>query len=109
VGFKADRSDERYGEIYRWARSLAKDNCAVIGVCQASATAENKKWLTMTDVAESNTSKQKHADFIIGIGKTQDTGSEDIRYIHIVKDKCNVKFPRIECRIQPDIARYVEL
>jgi hypothetical protein len=63
----------------------------------------------MTDVAESNTSKQKHADFIIGIGKTQDTGAEDIRYIHIAKDKCNVKFPRIECRIQPDIARYIEL
>lgn len=109
VGFKADRLDQHYGEIYRWARTIAKKHCAVIGVCQASASAENKKWLTMEDIAEAKTAKAKHADFILGIGKTYDQGLEDFRYIHIVKDKCNAPQKKIECRIKPDVARYEEV
>ena len=50
-GFDGDREDLRLGEIYIWARELAKTYCPVIGVTQADGTAEGKKWLTMDNVA----------------------------------------------------------
>jgi len=50
-GFHDDREDLRLGSIYIWARELAKTYCPVIGVCQADASGEGKKWLTMDNVA----------------------------------------------------------
>lgn len=108
-GFKADREDLVLGAIYQWARELAKQYCPVIGVCQASASAENKKWLTMEDVAKSKTEKAAEADFIIGIGKTHDVGMEEIRYLHLIKNKCTGIHSKIECRINAPLARYEEL
>lgn len=49
-GFADYRNDLELGNIYIWAREMAKQYCPVIGVCQAGATAENKKYLTMDDV-----------------------------------------------------------
>jgi replicative DNA helicase len=108
-GFKNEKKDQQQGEIYNWARMVAKDNCTVIGVSQASASGENKKWLQMDDVAESKTAKQAEADWIIGIGKSLDSGFEHIRYLHIVKDKFGCDKTKIECKILPKIARYEEL
>jgi len=50
-GFNADREDLRLGAIYIWARELAKQYCPVIGICQADVSGENKKYLTMENVA----------------------------------------------------------
>lgn len=109
-GFTADRRDVQLGQIYIWQRELAKEyDCAIIGVCQASANAENKKWLTHDDIAEAKTAKSSEADFIIGIGGTYDIGSEDIRYIRLVKNKFLHGEHRVQCRIHPEIARYTEL
>lgn len=105
-GFKADKRETMLGELYQWTREMAKEYCPIIGVCQASATAEGKKWLTMDDVAESKTTKAAEADFIIGIGKTHDEGQEDVRYIHIIKNKLTGNHARITCRIRADIGRY---
>lgn len=116
-GFDADRNDLRLGAIYIWARELAKQYCPVIGVCQSDVSGEGKKWLTMDNVAESKTSKQAEADFIIGIGKTHDQGMEYLRYLHLSKNKLSgdedtnpdLRHGRLECIIRPDIARYSEL
>lgn len=108
-GFKADREDLQLGAIYIWARELAKEYCPIIGVCQASASAENKKWLGMDDVAKSKTEKAAEADFIIGVGKTYDVGMEEIRYLHLIKNKLTGIHDRIQCRINATIARYEEL
>jgi transketolase len=40
------------GDIYIWARELAKEFAPVIGVCQAGASGENKMWLDMNDVVK---------------------------------------------------------
>jgi replicative DNA helicase len=87
TGFEADRYDLKMKAIYAWARELAKIYGPVIGVCQAGSTGENKKWLTMNDVDSSHTAKQGELDWILGIGKTFEDGLEEVRYLHLSKNK----------------------
>lgn len=116
-GFNDDREDLKLGQIYIWARELAKQYCPVIGVCQADGSAEGQKWLTMDNVANAKTSKQAEADWILGIGKTHSEGSEYIRYLNISKNKLlgdedtipHMRHARMEVLIEPEIARYKDI
>jgi len=117
-GFKADRDDLIMGAIYQWARDLAKVyHHAAIGVCQADGSGEGQKWLTMANVANAKTAKQAEADWILGIGKTNDIGYEAIRYLHASKNKLEgdqdtdqtLRHGRRECLISPSIARYEDM
>lgn len=116
-GFKADRDDLVYGEIYQWGRELAKAYAPSIGVSQAAGTGEGIRYLTMEHVANAKTSKQAEADFILGIGKTSDEASQYIRYLSISKNKLfgdedsnpNLKHARFEVLIEPQIARYKDI
>lgn len=114
TGFKADRPDLELGDIYQWARDLAKSNCPVIGASQADALAEGERWLHMGHVSGAKTSKQAEADFILGIGKSHEAGSDYIRYLSISKNKLPgdedsdpaMRHAKINLIIRPDIARY---
>ena len=86
-GFENDREDLRLGSIYIWARELAKAHAPVIGVCQADGSGEGVRWLTMGNVANAKTSKQAEADWILGIGKISDTGYDNLRFMHLSKNK----------------------
>jgi replicative DNA helicase len=86
-GFAADRDDLALGEIYQWARGLASRYCPVIGVSQAGESGANKKYLTMEDMVNAKTSKQAEADWILGIGKLNQEGWEDVRHLHLSKNK----------------------
>lgn len=116
-GFAADRDDLVLGAIYQWARELAKTYCPVIGVCQADGTGEGQKWLTMAHVANAKTAKQAEADWILGIGKVNDPGYDNIRYFHLSKNKligdqdsdASLRHGRKEVLIEPDVARYTDL
>lgn len=116
-GFKNDREDLRLGEIYVWARELAKQYGPVIGVTQADGSGDGQKWLTMNNVANAKTAKQAEADWIIGIGKTYEEGWEYIRFLNISKNKLTgdidtipeQRHGRISVQINPGIARYVDL
>ena len=116
-GFNADREDLRLGSIYVWARELAKAYCPVIGVCQADGSGEGKKWLTMENVSNAKTSKQAEADWILGIGKTNDAGYEYVRHLHLSKNKLRgdedtipeLRHGRRDVVIQPEIARYKDV
>jgi len=117
-GFKADREDLIMGAIYQWARELAKEfQHAAIGVCQADGTGEGQKWLTMANVANAKTAKQAEADWILGIGKVNDTGYEMVRYLHASKNKLAgdedsdpaIRHGKREVIINPSIARYEDL
>lgn len=111
---KEDRKDLELGKLYQWVRELAKTYCPVIAVCQAAGSAENKMWLTMDDVAESKTSKQAEADFIIGIGKVHDESKKNLRYFNICKNKLlgdqdsmpELRHGRLTMIIKPELARY---
>lgn len=116
-GFTADREDLRLGSIYQWARELAKTYCPVIAVCQSDGSGEGKKWLTMENVANAKTSKQAEADWILGIGKTNDLGMEYVRHLHLSKnklsgDECTIpalRHGRRDVIIQPEIARFIDI
>jgi hypothetical protein len=86
-GFDGDRYDLELKKAYAWARELSAKYGPVIGVCQASASADNKKWVGMNDVDSSKTGKQGEADWILGIGKTDNEESEFVRYFYLSKNK----------------------
>jgi hypothetical protein len=116
-GFKADRDDLVYGAIYQWARELSKVFAPTIGVCQAGGTGEGQKWLSMAHVSNATTSKQAEADWILGIGKTNDEASEYTRFLSISKNKLlgdedtlpYLRHGRFEVLIEPEIARYKDV
>lgn len=116
-GFDDDREDLKLGAIYIWARELAKEYCPVIGICQADATGENQRWLTMSNVANAKTSKQAEADWILGGGMIHDTGWEFVRFFHLSKNKLhgdedsdpNMRHGKWSVIIQPEIARYKDV
>ena len=116
-GFSDDREDLRLGAIYIWARELAKTYCPVIGVCQADASGEGKRWLTSENVANAKTAKHAEADFVLGIGKTHDTALEYVRHLHLSKNKLTgdedtdptLRHGRADVLIEPMIARYKDL
>jgi replicative DNA helicase len=118
TGFKGDRTDLVLGEIYTWARSLAKEYCPVIGVSQADGTAEGIDYLEMSHVANAKTAKQAEADWILGIGKKPEAAFDLVRYFHICKNKLsgdgidmqpNLRHGRFEVLIKADIARYADI
>ena len=84
---KNGRKDLELGEIYKWARRLARDTCPIIGICQADGSGEGVRYLTMSHVANAKTAKQETADWILGIGKSHDTGFQNVRFFNISKNK----------------------
>lgn len=116
-GFSSDREDLRLGAIYQWARELAKGSHAAIGVCQADGQAEGVRYLTMEHVANAKTAKQAEADFILGLGKTNDVELGNSRFLNISKNKLlgdkdsisDLRHGRFEVLIEPTIARYKDI
>lgn len=114
-GFGDDRNDLLLGEIYIWARELAKEFAPVIGICQAGGTGENKMWLDMGDVVNAKTAKQAEADWILGIGAVHD--SQTLRYLNISKNKClggpmtrpESRHGRFTTIIKPEVGRYEDV
>ena len=117
TGFTNDREDLRLGGIYQWARELAKQYCPVIGICQADGSGEGVRWLTMGNVANAKTAKQAEADWILGIGKVNDVGYDQLRFLHLSKNKLvgdldsipDQRHGKRECLIEPSIARYKDI
>ena len=113
-GFTDEREDLRLGNIYIWARELAKKYCPVIGVTQASGEAEGKKYLTMDMIANSKTAKAAEADWILGIGVSTREGEEFMRYFSIMKNKLlgdvdtkpELRHGKMPVVIKPEIARF---
>jgi len=116
-GFDADRKDLQLGAIARWTRELAKEYCPVIDVCQADGTGEGVKWLNMGHVADAKTAIQAHADAILGIGKSNEMGFDNIRYLHLSKNKLlgdedsnpTLRHGKKEVLIEATIARYKDI
>lgn len=116
-GFADDREDLRLGAIYIWARELAKQYCPVIGVCQADASGEGKKWLTMENVANAKTAKQAEADWILGLGKTHNDAEDSTRFLHLSKNKLTgdedtepeMRHGKAAVVIKPEVARYKDI
>lgn len=107
------RGDERLGKIYVKARQIAiRHDCAVFGVCQASAEAEGKTVVTYAHAADSKTAKAAECDLIMGLGRqpiNEELGQEDhTRFITLSKNKITGKLGKVVCMIDPPLSRYVD-
>lgn len=116
-GFSDDRNDLELKAIYQWARELSKRYGPTIGVCQAGGSGEGKKWLGMDDVDNSKTSKQGEADWILGIGKSNQEGMESVRHLYLSKNKLlgdadtdpTLRHGKADILIRADIGRYEDI
>lgn len=119
-GFRDNK--ERYDLLqkakYQWARELAKEfNCAVVGICQAGGSAENKRFLDMNDVDSSHTAKQGEADWMIGMGATDKIGEEEKRFLSICKNKLQptedmvpeMRHAKVPILSKPDVQLYEDV
>lgn len=116
-GFKdSEKREVMLGLKYRWGRETAlKNQIPVMAITQAAGSGEGKKFLTMNDVEEAKTQKQKHADYILGIGR--DVDNENMRYFHSSKDKLSLsgeKDPAMrhgfgEAVLKGDVSRYFDV
>lgn len=93
-GFKdQEREDLRLGQLYKWARNLAKEYGPVITASQLTGDVENMKdppYIGMESLRGSKTDKPGEADAVITIGKYKEPANEDeetIRTINIPKNK----------------------
>lgn len=79
---------DRLQRLYQYYRELAKKyNCDIITAGQASGEAEGRKWLLMEHMNNSKTGKPGELDYAIGIGVSFAEGDEELRYIHMCKNK----------------------
>jgi replicative DNA helicase len=114
-GFKQDREDLRIGQLYEWARDVAKEYCPVIAISQVDGTGEGEKWIQMNQLRGSKTDKIGEADAIVTIGKSNEPGMDLQRFIHVPKNKLfggpeTLEAHRHGCfevDIEPSKARYV--
>ena len=112
-GFKQDREDLRIGQLYEWARDVAKEYCPVIAISQVDGTGEGEKWIQMNQLRGSKTDKIGEADAIITIGKSNEPGMDLQRFIHVPKNKLFGGKETLEAHrcfevdIEPAKARYV--
>jgi len=117
MGFENDREDLKLGANYQWARDLSVIYCPWIAVTQADGTGEGVRWLTMANVANAKTSKQAEAEWMLGIGKVNDPGYDNLRFLHLSKNKLtgdkdtipDQRHGRREVLIEPGIARYKDI
>jgi replicative DNA helicase len=117
TGFDSDRDDLRLGAVYQWGREIAKQWAPVIAICQADASGEGVKWLTMNNVANAKTAKQAEADWILGIGCVHEPGWESVRFFQLSKNKLfgdedtdpKLKHGRAEVLIDALTARYKDI
>ncbi len=94
-----------------------QEECSNTMVLSVDHAAEGKKYLDMSNVANSKTAVQAEADFILGIGKSNDQGFELIRHMNISKNKLagdetsdpNKRHAKWDVLIQPQIARFKDL
>lgn len=114
-GFKQDREDLRIGQLYEWARDVAKEYCPVIAISQVDGTGEGEKWIQMNQLRGSKTDKIGEADAIVTIGKSNEPGMDLQRFIHVPKNKLFGGAETLEAHrhgcfevdIEPARARYV--
>lgn len=112
-GFDQEGGNEvtRQTLLFNWGREIAKKYAPVITVHQADGSAENTKWIDMSQLYGSKTAIQGEADAIVTMGRLHETG--DTRYVYVPKNKMKGSDPslrngRFEIVIEKDVGRFKE-
>jgi len=106
---------KRRAGLANWARGVADKHGAVICIDQAGEAAEGVAYLNMTHLYGSRTSVQGEIDVLLMIGKTEEVGKEEVRYITVCKNKkpttgkmrVNLKHAKFEVRIDTERSRFI--
>lgn len=88
-GFKKIGSEvDRQRALAQWARGIGKRfDLISFAIAQADGSAEGEQWIYQNQIYGSKTGVPGEADVIITIGNTNDPSTENIRYIHVPKNK----------------------
>lgn len=78
---------QKYEQVARWARSVADKYAPVVAIWQADASAEGVEWLDQAQLYGSKTGVQGEADVQLMVGKSNEPGLQDERYLSVVKNK----------------------
>jgi hypothetical protein len=74
--------------LYNRYRDLAGEyDCSIITLGQADNAAENKKYLNLNNMDSSKVAIPGELDFCLGIGRVNDPGYENVRYLNVCKNK----------------------
>jgi len=90
------RTDQVLEAMYQWARVLGvRFDCPVLATSQISNEGEGMQFPTMNMLKDSKTGKQGTCDFQLMIGKSNELGMENSRFIGLPKNKLHVEgFPK---------------
>ena len=105
---------QRITNLFNKAREWAKEYAPVIAVHQADGSASNVRYIEMDQLHMSKTGIQGEADAIITIGKTNEAGYENTRFINVPKNKLTggpmsdqaFRHATWEVKIDAEIARF---
>jgi len=92
----AARTDQVLESMYQWARILGvRYNVPIIATSQISYDGDGLQFPTMGMLKDSKTGKQGTLDFQIMIGKSNEVGMENSRFIGLVRNKLHQEgFPK---------------
>lgn len=97
-------------ELYVASREIAKRNsCLVVALCQASADAQDHRYIDYSMADMSKTGKAGEADMFLGIGKDPGPDETFMRYLTISKNKIDGVKKCWEVLFRPDINKWESL
>lgn len=80
--------EQRQRKLAIWARGLAKKyDCIVFDIAQADGGAEGQRWIYKNQIYGSKTGIPAEADVLITIGMVHDATMQNVRFIHVPKNK----------------------
>lgn len=101
---------ERKQRLYERYRSLAKQyDTVLISLGQADSDAEGKKWIGLNNLDGSKVGIPGELDWCLGIGKNNDPGYENTRYLNIAKNKLSPHYGRAEVIFNVKTCRYEDV
>jgi hypothetical protein len=86
-GFAKSDEVERLSKLGVWCRGLANKYGSVFAIVQAPASAYGQKWLVQTDIFGNRVKLAGDSDIMLGIGRSFETGDEDLRFINVIRNK----------------------
>lgn len=90
------RTDQVLEAMYQWARVLGvRFDCPVLATSQISVEGDGLQFPTLSMLKDSKTGKQGASDFQLMIGKSNEIGMDNSRFIGLPKNKLHVEgFPK---------------
>ncbi len=105
---------KRLAALARTAREWAKQYGPLFAIHQADTSAEGQRWIEAYQLYESKTAMQGEADVILMLGKINEPGYENTRFINVPKNKLptpgdpSTRHGHWEVQLHPETGRYAE-